>query len=77
MDITTFLSIGVVGGLASLIIEVIKSKVSDSMSAKLITIAVAIVGGTALHFAQQFGVLESIMAVLATASTIYAFFLKK
>lgn len=78
MDIVQFLSIGIVGVIASLIIMAIKNKFgTTSFASKLITVGVAIIVGFGYHLADHYNALPSILSVLTVSSTIYAFFIKE
>jgi hypothetical protein len=73
-----FLSILIVGILASLLIEAINKVWGlNSPKAKVVTIGVSIVFGGLYYFLKDTIWWQTILGVLGTASTIYAFFLKK
>lgn len=77
MNITDFLAIGIVGAFLALIIQAIKSKFGlDSVKTKIITITLAIVFGSAYYFLSQTIWWQSILGVLAAASTVWAYILK-
>lgn len=77
MDVADFLGIGVIGIGLSLVIEAIKSMYGPaSDTTKLITVGLAIVVGTAYYFLRQTIWWQTILGILATASTVYAFLLK-
>ena len=72
-----FLSIGIVGVVASLFIEFINRKFGlDSSAAKAVTFLVAIALGAGLFFLQGTEVLEAIIGVLGVSSAVYAFVFK-
>lgn len=73
-----FLGIAIVGVFASLIIEWINNiSGANSTIAKAITVGVSVVLGAIYFFFGDTAVWQSILGVLATASTVYAFLLKK
>jgi hypothetical protein len=73
----TFLQIALVGVLASALIEIINKKFGlGSSMAKVITIGVSILLGTIYFFLKDTVLWQTILGVLGTASTVYAFFLK-
>ena len=72
-----FLGIAVVGAGLSLVIEVIKKQFgTDSTQTKLLTLALAVVVGGAYVLLRDTPVFPTILMVLASASTVYAYFLK-
>lgn len=78
MDITTFLSIGIIGVIASLVIQGLKKAYgTNSMKTKVLTVVVALVIGGLYTLADTLGFLQSFIAVLTVSSTVYAFFIKK
>ena len=78
MDITTFLSIGIIGVIASLVIQGLKKAYgTNSFKTKVLTVVVALVIGGLYTLADTLGFLQSFVAVLTASSTIYAFFIKK
>lgn len=72
------LEVSIVGLLLSLFIQWIKDKLgTDSLGTKLITVGLALVVGGLIYFFQNTAYWETAIGVLAAASTVYAFFLKK
>lgn len=71
------LEIGIVGILASGLIQLIKNTFgAGSMKAKMITIGVSLVAGGAIYFFSGTPQWMAFLGVLATASTVYAFIIK-
>lgn len=74
----TFLGIGIVGVAISLLIQFIKNKLgTDTMATKAMTVIIALLAGTTYYFLSTTGYWPSVLGILTTASTFYAFFLKK
>lgn len=73
-----FLSIAIIGVILSFIIEGINRYLEvNSLGAKIITVVASLVIG-GLYFAfSQTQIWESVLGVLASASTVYALLLKK
>lgn len=62
----------------SLFIQWIKDKLgTDSLGTKLLTVGLALLVGGLIYFFQDTAYWETAIGVLAAASTVYAFFLKK
>ncbi len=78
MEINDFLGIAIVGAALSLLIQWIKIKLGTTgVATKAVTLLLAVVVG-GLYWALQGTVLwESILGILAAASTVYAFFINK
>lgn len=77
ININDFLGIAVVGGALSAVIEFIKAKFGiTSETTKLLTIALAVVVGAVYTFLQDTAYWTTILGVLASASTVYALFIK-
>ncbi len=75
MEINNFLEIAIVGAALSLLIEWITNKWgSSSAQAKGIAIVASIVVGGLYWFLSGTAVWQSILGVLAAASTVYALF---
>jgi hypothetical protein len=73
MDITNFLSIGIVGAVMSGIITMIKAKYPiDGYQTKLLTVTLSIVVGAVYVYLQSTPSFETIMVVLGSASTVYS-----
>jgi hypothetical protein len=79
MDIITS-SIGqfaILGVVASLIMEFIKTNIKNSLTKKLTIVAISIVVGGVYAFTVNTPAYNAILGVLGASSTVYAFFLKK
>lgn len=75
--INDFLGIAVVGAGLSLVIDAIKVKLGTTSGAtKALTLVLAVIVGALYTFLQSTPYWQSILGVLAAASTVYAFFLK-
>lgn len=71
-------TIGIIGVVASLIMEGIKKYFGTSgFESKVAVVVVSLIGGAVYYFLKDTGMWTSFMGILATASTFYAFFLKK
>ena len=78
MDIQDFLGIGIVGVLASVLIEAItKYAGTKPLAAKLLSVGVALVFGTAYFFVRQTVWFPTVLGILAISSTVYALFFNK
>ena len=77
MDITNFLTIGIVGSGLSLLIEYLKNRLQlDALGTKIMVVIFSVVLGTAYFFLQGTVAWQAILGILAASSTFYAFFLK-
>lgn len=77
MEINDFLGIGIVGVALSLVIEWIKNRFGTySVGTKAVTIGLSIVVGSAYFFLRDTSIWQTILGVLASASTFYALFMK-
>jgi hypothetical protein len=77
MSLTDFLAIGIVGVALSLFIQVVKGKFGGSSGrTKLITLGLAVVVGTGYTLLRETAIFQTVLEVLASASTVYAFFFK-
>lgn len=77
-DINDFLGIGIVGGVLSIAFELIKKRLPNSPEAKRLAIlGLSLVVGTAYWALMQTQWHQTVLGVLAAASTVYALFLKK
>lgn len=78
VSVEQLLSIGIVGALLSVALEWLKAKYAmDSKEARIITIVGAVVLGTIVWALQMNAVLwQTIIGILATASTVYAIVIK-
>lgn len=77
MDIQEFLGIAVVGGILSLVIEVVTSKVSNPNVTKAVTLGLAVVVAGLYVWVRSTPYFETVVVVLGTASIVYGFFLNK
>ncbi|MDE2105251.1 MAG: hypothetical protein KGL39_48950 [Patescibacteria group bacterium] len=74
MDIQTFLAIGIVGVVCSLIVEAITRYFSTKpLTSKLVSAVTCLVIGTGFYFASHATWWATVLGVLAAASTVYAF----
>lgn len=75
MSIDNFLAIGIVGVFLSLAIQIIKKVFGTSNSkTKVITIILAVAVGSFYYFLKDTIYWQTIVGVLASASTVYALF---
>lgn len=75
MSIDNFLAIGIVGVFLSLAIQIIKKVFGTSNSkTKVITIILAVAVGSFYYFLKDTIYWQTIIGVLASASTVYALF---
>lgn len=75
MSIDNFLAIGIVGVFLSLTIQIIKKVFGTSNSkTKVITIVLSIAVGSFYYFLKDTIYWQTIVGVLAAASTVYALF---
>lgn len=73
MEINDFLAIGIVGAALSLVIEYITNKYNtNATGGKTVAILLSIVVGGAYWFLSGTAIWQSILGVLAAASTVYA-----
>ena len=72
------LEIAIIGTLASLFMEIVKKQYGPkSLTAKVIVVLVAILLGVGYVYLKGTPLFQTILGILASASTFYAFFLKK
>ena len=76
MEIQEILNLAIMGGLLSWFLEYVTKKFSKN-EAKGLTIGLSIIVGGLYWWLSQTGSWESILGVLVSASTFYAFILKK
>ncbi|MDQ3158782.1 MAG: hypothetical protein M3P98_01430 [bacterium] len=77
-NINDFVGIAIVGSGISLVLDYIKAKWgTESSTTKLLVIGLSIVCGGAYYFLQDTVLWQTILGVLAAASTFWALFLKK
>lgn len=78
MDINNFLGIAIVGSALSLLMQWAKAHLGGyPLGNKLVIVAASLVVGSAYYFLQDTAYWQTVLGVLASASTFYAFFLKK
>lgn len=71
--VEAFLSIGIVGAALSMAIQYIQNRWgAEGMTTKLIVLGGSVVLGAAVWFLQGTEIWQSILGVLAAASTVYA-----
>jgi len=76
MNLGEILNLAIVGGLLSWFLEYSTNKL-DSTRSKIATVVGAIIVGGLYWWLSQTGLWESILGVLVSASTVYAFVIKK
>ena len=77
MNINDFLSIAIIGAVLSIVIQFIKNKFGmNANMIKLMTILLAVFVGIVYYFLSQTIWWQTILGVLAAASTVYALLLK-
>ena len=77
-DINDFLGIAIVGGVLSVIFEIIKKKLPNSPEFKRLAILVLSVAiGTGYWVLRGTQYYQTVIGILAAASTVYALFLKE
>lgn len=77
MNINDFLGIAIVGVILSVAVQAIKDSTQlNALGKKSLTIALAVLLGSAYYFAAQTVWWQTVLGVLAAASTFYSFFLK-
>lgn len=75
MSIDNFLAIGIVGVFLSLVIQIIKKMFgTDNVKTKFITIVLSVGVGSFYYFLRDTIYWQTILGVLASASTVYALF---
>lgn len=77
MEISAFLGIGIVGGVLSLVVEYIKAKSTDELNLRTLVIALSLVVGSVYWVVAGTVYYETVLGVLASASTVYALFFNK
>ena len=78
MNVSDFLNIGIIGIIASFVVEMItRYSASKPLTSKLIAIGVSLVLGLAYFFASQTAWWTDVLSVLGVASTVYAIFFNK
>lgn len=75
MDIAT---IALTGVIASLIVQALKKKLgTTSLANKIATVIVSVILGGAYYFLRDTSIYTAVLGTLASASTVYAFLLKR
>ena len=78
MEINDFLAIGIVGAALSLVIEYITNRFeTNAAGGKAVAIVSSVIVGGIYWALAGTAIWESILGVLAAASTVYALFIKK
>lgn len=78
LDINAFLGIAIVGALLSLVIEWVTNKMgANSMGSKFTAIFLSVLVGAAYWYLSSLAIWQSILGVLAAASTVWALFINK
>lgn len=78
MEITSFLGIGIVGIVISLGIEFTKKKWGiDTFASRSVLVVASLVAGFGYYYFSQTPYWTTVVGILTTASTFYAFFLAK
>jgi len=69
----------IVGGFVSVVLDFIKASYGSvtGYKAKLMLLALSLIGGALYHVLQATGTIGTAMVILGSASTIYGLFLKK
>lgn len=74
----SILEIAIVGTILSGIVQFAKAKLGTSSNeTKFVTVALSLIIGALIFFFQETAYWETVLGVLAAASTVYAFILKK
>lgn len=77
MDINEILSIGVVGAILSGVVAMVKSKFGiEGYQTKILTVLLAVLVGGAYVWIRSTPYFQTILGVLMTSSTVYAFLRK-
>lgn len=78
MEINDFLAIAIVGATVSFAVQWVKARYNmGSNASKLSAIGLSVVVGSIYWFLRETAIWESILGVLASASTVYAMFFKE
>lgn len=77
MNVTDFVSIGVVGAVLSIAFQYLKSPNFTAMQSKLLVVVLSILVGGAYFLLRDTSWWATILGVLGSASTVYALFLKE
>ena len=78
ISLADFLAIGVVGTIASLVIDWLKNKYgTTTLGSKAMVVGFSIVLGGGYYLLRDTQIFATIVGMLAASSTVYALFLKK
>lgn len=78
MDINAFLGIAIVGAALSFVIEFITNKLgTNSVRSKAVAIGLSVVVGGLYWYLSGTAIWQSVLGVLAAASTVYAILINK
>ena len=78
MTIDNFIAVGVVGAALSFVVQVIKTKLNTSpLISKGLTIILAVAVGGIYFWIRSTVWWETILGILASATTVWAFFLRE
>lgn len=78
MDINAFLGIAIVGASLSFVIELVTSRIgANSAGSKAVAIGLSVVVGGLYWYLSGTAIWQSVLGVLAAASTVYALFINK
>tara|TARA_R100001086_G_C11847959_1_gene260624 strand:- start:9782 stop:10018 length:237 start_codon:yes stop_codon:yes gene_type:complete len=78
MEISSFLSIAIVGAILSFVVDFLKVKMrTTAVGSKALVALLSIVVAGGFWWLQSTPYIETVLTVLGMASTVYAFFLKK
>ncbi len=77
MDLNAFLALAVVGAFLALVVKYIKEKTgSTGNTTKLLLIVLAVAVGAGVYFLSKTPYWEAVVAILVSASTVYALLIK-
>lgn len=77
MELNDFIAIGIVGAALSLLVEVVKERFKDGFASRTIVIISSLIIGGLYVWVRSTPYYETVLIVLASASTFYGFFLAK
>jgi len=77
MNITDFLSIGIIGVISTFIVSYLKEKLgTNGWGTKIVVIALALILGGGFTWLRQTSYFETVVEILSASTLVYAFFLK-
>ena len=77
-SLNVVLQIGIVGGFVSLLMQLIKAKYGPtSITSKFIVVALSLIFGAGYVFLKDTSYWPTVLLILLSSSTIYAFFINK